>query len=107
MCSEWAASNTAKARAVSSSGPARASSASTPQKEWEGKLYESPRHHQISFVADDLAATVRDLEAKGAGFTSEVVEEVFGLTITLAVPGADDIMIYQPSYTPAFDARTV
>ena len=63
-----------------------------------------PRHHQISLVADDLAATVAELEAKGAGFTSDVVEEIFGLTIMLAIPGADDVMVYQPSYTPAFDA---
>ncbi|HVT11647.1 MAG TPA: VOC family protein [Fimbriimonadaceae bacterium] len=68
------------------------------RSEWEGKVYESPRHHSISLMCDDIQATVADLKAKGAEFRGEVEDMGFGLTIMMAVPGADDIMIYEPRH---------
>lgn len=70
---------------------------------WEGKAYSSPRHHSISLMCDDIQATMRELEAKGARFSGEVEDMGFGLGVMLAVPGADDILLYQPKHPTAYD----
>jgi catechol 2,3-dioxygenase-like lactoylglutathione lyase family enzyme len=71
--------------------------------EWEGQVMESGRHHEISLMCDDVEATRAELEAKGATFSSPVVDRGFGLTTMLDVPGADPIMLYQPSHQTAYD----
>lgn len=72
--------------------------------EWEGHAFESPRHHSIALVCDDVVATRAELEARGATFVGEVVDEGFGLTTMVEVPGADPIMLYEPRHATAFDA---
>jgi len=66
--------------------------------------HETTRHHEISFVCDDLEATRAELEAKGATFDGPTVDRGFGLTAMLQVPGADPILIYQPFGETAYDA---
>jgi predicted enzyme related to lactoylglutathione lyase len=70
---------------------------------YEGVTYDRPRHHSISLMCDDLPSTIAELEAKGASFTGSVQEEPWGLTVTLKVPGADDIMLYEPRHPTAYD----
>jgi catechol 2,3-dioxygenase-like lactoylglutathione lyase family enzyme len=69
--------------------------------EWEGKVYDSPRHHEIALMCDDIEATRAELEAKGATFTEPVTDQGFGLVTMVEVPGTDPIMIYQPKHTVA------
>lgn len=64
--------------------------------------WKTPRHHDLTLVCDDLAATVDELKANGATFTSEIRDQGFGLVVMLAVPGADDIMVYEPRHTTAY-----
>lgn len=71
--------------------------------EWEGGSYESPRHHSIALVCDDVATTRAELEAEGATFADEISDAGFGLITMLHVPGADPIMLYEPRHTTAFD----
>ena len=71
--------------------------------EHEGHTYESPRHQSISLQCDDIAATRAELEGRGATFTSEVADHGFGLVTTIALPGADDLMLYQPRHALAVD----
>ena len=68
-----------------------------------GHAYESPRHHSLALVCDDVAATRAALEGKGATFTGEISDAGFGLTTMLDVPGADPIMLYEPRHATAFD----
>ena len=70
--------------------------------EWQGQVHESPRHHEISLMCDDVTATRADLEAKGATFSSPIVDRGFGLTTMLDVPGADPILLYQPNHPTAY-----
>jgi predicted enzyme related to lactoylglutathione lyase len=70
---------------------------------FEGESYSSPRHHSISLMCDDIEKTIAELEAKGAEFTGGVNDEGFGLITMLRVPGADDIMLYQPNHPLAYD----
>ncbi|HQV56842.1 MAG TPA: VOC family protein [Ilumatobacteraceae bacterium] len=70
---------------------------------WEGEKYESPRHHEIALMCDDIQATVAELRGKGAEFNGEIADEGFGIGIKLKVPGADDILLYQPRHATAYD----
>jgi predicted enzyme related to lactoylglutathione lyase len=67
----------------------------------EGVTYDSPRHHSISLMCDDLSETMADLSSKGGEITGPVAEEAFGITVMLNVPGADDIMLYEPRHPTA------
>jgi hypothetical protein len=69
----------------------------------EGSSWSSPRHHAMSLLCDDLRSTMSDLASRGATFTGEPVDRGFGLCVMLTVPGADDIMLYEPRHTTAFD----
>jgi catechol 2,3-dioxygenase-like lactoylglutathione lyase family enzyme len=69
----------------------------------EGKTYESPRHHAISLMCDDIARTIAELKAKGAQFHGEVQDHGYGLVVMMAVPGADDIMLYEPRHLLAYN----
>ena len=69
----------------------------------EGSGWSAPRHHAISLMCDDLDATMADLASRGATFTTEPTDQRFGLVVMMAVPGADDIQLYQPRHTTAYD----
>ena len=69
----------------------------------EGSAWSSPRHHAISLLCDDLRSTMDELASRGASFTDDPVDRGFGVCVMLAVPGADDIMLYEPRHTTAFD----
>lgn len=70
-----------------------------------GVAYDHPRHHSISLICDDIEKTKADLGSKGAEFTRVIEEAGFGRTLWLKVPGADDIMIYEPRHTQAHSLR--
>ena len=57
-------------------------------------------------MCDDVAATRAELEAKGATFSSPITDRGFGLTTMLDLPGADSIMLYQPTHPTAYDLAT-
>lgn len=69
----------------------------------EGTPYSSSRHHAVSLVCDDLGATMAELAGRGAEFRGEPQDMGFGLAVLVQVPGADDILLYQPQHTTAFD----
>lgn len=73
--------------------------------EWQGEVRESPRHHEISLMCDDLETTITELSGRGATFTGEPREMGFGRGVLLQVPGADDILLYQAHYSPATGLR--
>lgn len=73
------------------------------ETEYDGQTWSSDQHHEISLMCDDIQHTVADLKAKGAEFTREVRDDGFGLTTTLKVPGAGEIMLYQPQHPTAYD----
>ena len=84
------------------SGPSEIGAHPTHQTH-EGVTYDRSRHHEIFFMCDDLPRTMAELESKGAEFTSPVEERDFGITVMLRVPGADDIMLYEPRHPKAYE----
>jgi catechol 2,3-dioxygenase-like lactoylglutathione lyase family enzyme len=68
---------------------------------YEGATFSHPRHHSISLMCDDIETTKADLERKGAEFTGTIEDLDFGLVVTVKVPGADDILLYEPHHPEA------
>ena len=67
-----------------------------------GQAWSTPQHHDISLLCDDIATTVAELTSKGAVFTREVRDDGFGLTATVLVPGAGEMMLYEPKHPTAY-----
>jgi len=66
------------------------------------ETWSAGQHHEITLMCDDIEKTVAELKAKGAEFTGEIREAGFGLTAMLRVPGAGEMMIYQPQHPFAY-----
>ena len=58
-------------------------------------------HHELFLMCDDIERTVDELTAKGAEFTGGTQQRPFGTATMLKVPGAGEIMLYQPSHAVA------
>ena len=54
--------------------------------------------HQSSLMCDDIEATVAELRSKGVKLSGEIIDEGFGLTTMITVPGAGQMMLYQPRH---------
>jgi catechol 2,3-dioxygenase-like lactoylglutathione lyase family enzyme len=69
---------------------------------WEGHDQPSSQRHELSLLCDDLDATMEELRGRGATFTGEVDERLYGRCVFLEVPGLDPLLLYQPLYSPAW-----
>ena len=58
-------------------------------------------HHELSFMCDDLEATVAELSAKGVEFKGTPQNAGFGITITMVLPGGAEVLLYQPRHPTA------
>ena len=73
--------------------------------EHEGRSGSTEQRFDVSLMCDDLEKTRAELEAKGAEFVGDVTDEGWGITARLKVPGAGQMMLYQPKYDPPATAR--
>jgi catechol 2,3-dioxygenase-like lactoylglutathione lyase family enzyme len=74
--------------------------ASGPAGDAEGG---SDTRHEITLMCDDLGRTVSELTAKGAEFIGSPSEQRWGTTTMVKVPGAGELMLYQPKHLTAYD----
>jgi catechol 2,3-dioxygenase-like lactoylglutathione lyase family enzyme len=70
---------------------------------WEGEDYSHPLQHTVALMCDDIAATVAELEAKGARLSGAVEDMGFGLGVNVEVPGAGEMLLYEPRHPTAYD----
>jgi hypothetical protein len=61
---------------------------------------DSPAH-ELSFMCDDLEATMQELGAKGVRFEGEPVAGGFGVMVTMLLPGDVRVLLYQPRHPTA------
>jgi catechol 2,3-dioxygenase-like lactoylglutathione lyase family enzyme len=54
--------------------------------------------HQLYLMCDDISKTVASLKAKGVKFTSEPVDQRWGILATLEIPGGGEIGLYEPRH---------
>ena len=67
----------------------------------EGPTYASGVRHQLSFMCDNIENTIAELKAKGVNVVGEPVDEGYGITIELALPGGVTVMLYEPRHPVA------
>lgn len=65
--------------------------------------WTTTRHHEIALLCDGISATVAELKAKGAEFAGAIEDRGFGRTAMLVVPGAGEVMLYEPRHPTAHD----
>jgi predicted enzyme related to lactoylglutathione lyase len=59
--------------------------------------------HVLYLMCDDIEATVRELEGKGARFTRPVTDAGFGLMTALALPDGTELGVYEPRHPTPLD----
>jgi predicted enzyme related to lactoylglutathione lyase len=67
----------------------------------EGPTFESGVRHQLTLMCDDIAATVSELRAQGLEVRGEPLDEGYGITITIVLPGGLEVMLYEPRHPTA------
>ncbi|MDQ3767735.1 MAG: extradiol dioxygenase [Actinomycetota bacterium] len=67
----------------------------------EGPTFESGVRHQLTLMCDDITATVEELRTKGVDVRGEPLDEGWGVTTTLVLPGGVDVMLYEPRHPTA------
>jgi len=60
-----------------------------------------PPTHELSFVCDDLRATIAELAARGVEIRGEPSEQRWGITATIVLPGAVEVLLYEPRHQTA------
>ena len=58
-------------------------------------------HHELSFLCDDIVATMAELRAKGLEFDREPEDHRYGLVTYLLLPGDLKVQVYQPHHEVA------
>jgi hypothetical protein len=66
-----------------------------------GPTWESGVRHQLSFMCDDITATVRELRARGVDVPGDPVDEGYGITVMLRLPGGVEVQLYEPRHAVA------
>jgi len=61
----------------------------------DGEEWGTVPTHQSSLMCDDIEATVAELRAKGVTVADDIIDQGFGLTTMISVPGAGEMMLYQ------------
>ncbi|HTW97988.1 MAG TPA: VOC family protein [Acidimicrobiales bacterium] len=69
--------------------------------ERDGRVLSTPEHHEISLMCDDIDGTVAELAGRGAEFAGPVQEAGFGRTVSMKVPGAGEMLLYEPRHPVA------
>ena len=69
-----------------------------------GEQWATIPKHEVSFMCDDVEATVAELKAKGVDVDDEIVDQGYGLVTSLSIPGAGRLHLYQPRYPLPPDA---
>ncbi|HWI20936.1 MAG TPA: VOC family protein [Vicinamibacterales bacterium] len=59
--------------------------------------------HAISFMCDDIHATIADLRAKGVDVDPEPADHGYGIVTMMHLPGGCDVQLYEPRHRIAAD----
>lgn len=63
-----------------------------------GQTPPGGQRHEISLMCDDIDRTIAELTGKGAQFGGPVEDRGFGRVATLRIPGAGEMLLYQPRH---------
>jgi predicted enzyme related to lactoylglutathione lyase len=74
-----------------------------PRDVTDGGAGAAGAYHELSLMCDDIEATVAELSGRGVSFTGGIEDRGFGRVATMLVPGAGEMVVYQPRHPPAYD----
>ena len=57
--------------------------------------------HELSFMCDDIGATIEELRGKGLDVDTDTHQERWGITTKLHLPGGLDVLLYEPLHPTA------
>jgi hypothetical protein len=57
--------------------------------------------HEVSFMCDDIHATIADLSSKGIVFEGEPQDQRWGSAVTMLLPGDLKVLLYEPRHPTA------
>ena len=57
--------------------------------------------HQVSFMCDDLEATMAELTTKGIEFRGDPCDEGWGIVATMVLPGDLEVLLYEARHNTA------
>lgn len=67
----------------------------------EGPTYDSGTRHQLAFMCDDITGTITELRGKGVEIRGDPLDEGWGISTTLLLPGGVEVMLYEPRHPTA------
>lgn len=67
----------------------------------EGPTHESGVRHQLTLMCDDIHATILELKEKGIELQGEPLDEGFGITVMMTLPGGVEVLLYEPRHPVA------
>ena len=59
--------------------------------------------HKLSFICDDINATVRELRANGIVINGEPQDHGYGIVVTATLPGGVAVNVYEPRHPLAIN----
>jgi hypothetical protein len=62
---------------------------------------DGPTPHNVSFICDDVRATMKELQAKGIAFKGEPEDRGYGIGVEMVLPGGLEIQLYEPRHPTA------
>jgi predicted enzyme related to lactoylglutathione lyase len=60
---------------------------------------------QVTLMCDDIETTMSELREKGIEFDGEPVDEGWGITVTMVLPGGTNLLLYEPRHETAVKAQ--
>jgi hypothetical protein len=63
---------------------------------------EGSTHHELSLTCDDVGKTMAELTGSGIQFRGEPRDMGFGIGVTMVLPGAVEVLLYEPRHPLAF-----
>lgn len=57
--------------------------------------------HELSFMCDDLDATIAELSGKGVEFRGDPIDEGWGVATRMVLPGEVEVLLYEPRHNKA------
>jgi catechol 2,3-dioxygenase-like lactoylglutathione lyase family enzyme len=82
-------------------GSANGATAPVLRESSTGPNFESGMRHEISFMCDDIHATIAGLRAKGVQIDGEPETQSYGVTALMSLPGGVQVTLYQPRHKMA------
>jgi hypothetical protein len=70
----------------------------------EGTGVEATKH-ALSFMCDDINATVKELRAKGLTIDGEPQDHGYGIVVMVTLPGGVQVQVYEPRHPLAIEVR--